>query len=475
MKNKKDIRNIIVYLALIIVIGILPAHEPITPLGMRIIGIMTGTIWAWCTLDMIWPSFVALILVGVAGYSNVTALYASAMSNTTLMQMFLLLLLGGIITESGVGRALAIRIVNLKIAAGRPWLLSFLIIMAAFIPGLVVGSTPAMIVVWSIIYNICDEVGMKKKESWPVFIIFMTAVESIRAMNVLPFQISVVAVLGFAQAVDPEVTVSYVPWIVFTFIYIFLELFALMLAYRFIFKPDTSKLKKYEQKNVIEPFTLEQKWALGLLGALVVLLLIPNMLPKGNLIVDTLSKVGTIGIIAFVVSAALLIPKDGKQMFPFNNIANKGLIWAMMVMSTSALTVSSAMTSEEAGVAIFLNEFVSGMTWMKGGVVFGFALLAVALVTTNVLANNIIGLITITILFTLAETMKVNPMTYFALLLIAGNSGFMFPSSSSPAAMLYGNSEWISSTDIIKYSAVFIVVVLIMFAVAGIPLASIIF
>ena len=475
MRNKRDIKNFVIYVAVMITIGMLPAPEPITPLGMRIIGIMTGTIWAWCTLDMIWPSFIALILVGVAGYSSVTELFASAMSNTTLMQMFFLLLFGGIITESGVGHALAIRIVNLKFASGKPWLLSFLIIMAAFIPGLIVGSTPAMIVVWSIIYSVCDEVGMKKRESWPVFILFMTAVESIRAMNVFPFQISVVAVLGFAQAVDPGVTIPYAPWIVFTLIYILLELLALMLVFRFVFKPDVSRLKKYKQEKHIDPFTVEQRWALRLLGVMVVLLMIPNMLPEGNLLVDTLSRIGTVGIIALVVSASLLISKDGKQMFPFNNIANKGLIWAMMVMSTSALTVSNAMTSEEAGVAVFLNNFVSGMTWIKGGSVFGFALLAVALIVTNVLANNIVGLITITILFTLAETMNVNPMTYFALLLISGNSGFMFPSSSSPAAMLYGNSEWISSKDIIKYSAVFILVVLVMFAIIGIPLASVIF
>lgn len=475
MRSKKDYVHLTAYLILTVGIGVLPAVEPITQMGMRIVGIMVGAIYAWCTLDMIWPSFVALILVGLTGYSNVTALYASSMSNNTVMIMLFMLLFGGIVTVSGVGRALAIRIVNLKIASGKPWVLSILIMLSAFLPALILGSIPATLICWSIIYSICEEVGIEKKSSWPVFIIFMTAVEGIRAMNVLPFQISVVAVLGFAQAVDPALTIPYAQWIMFTLIYCLIEMLILTLVYKLIMRPDVSRLKNYVRKDNIEPFTYEQKWALGLLVALIVLLMIPSLFPKGNPVVDTLNMIGTIGIIALVVGFSQLATRNGMQLFPIKEIAHQGISWPMLVMTTTTITLSSAMTSAESGVAAFLSGWIAPLFSGIPGEIFGIALLIIALITTNVLANSVVGLITITLLFTLGESVGLNPMLFFALLLISGNSGFMFPSSSSPAAMLYGNSEWIGKKDIILYSAIFMVVVGIMFVVVGVPMANLFF
>jgi sodium-dependent dicarboxylate transporter 2/3/5 len=475
MKSKKDWINLLIYIVLMVVISLIPPSGPITALGMKVIAIMVATIYAWCSMDIIWPSFVALVLVGLSGFSSVNALYASAMSNNTLMQMFFLLLFGGVIASSGMGDALALRIINLKMAKGKPWLLTILIILAAFIPGLIIGGIPATLIVWSIIYSICEEVGLEKKSPWVVLVIFMTAFMGNNAMNVFPFQISVVAVTGFARAVDPTVSVPYGPWMIFVLIFTLATMAVCLLVYKLIFKPDLSKLKNYESKENIPPFTFEQKSALWLMLALVILLLIPNMLPKGNFVVDNMNRIGAVGIIALVVAASQFIVKDGKQCFPFKKVADNGIMWPMMIMSTTALTISSAMTSAESGVSAALTQFVSAATGGSGGVIFGFMILAIALLATNILANNVVGLITITILFTLAPSVGINPMIYFALLLFAGNCGYLFPSSSTPAAMLYGNLEWIGKGDIIKYSAVLIVIVLVMFAVLGIPLASVMF
>ncbi len=35
----------------------IPAREPITEVGMQIIGIFIGLVWLWSTSGMLWPSF----------------------------------------------------------------------------------------------------------------------------------------------------------------------------------------------------------------------------------------------------------------------------------------------------------------------------------------------------------------------------------------------------------------------------------
>ncbi len=43
----------------------LPAPEPLTPYGMALLGIFIGAVYGWCTVSMIWPSLLALTLMGL--------------------------------------------------------------------------------------------------------------------------------------------------------------------------------------------------------------------------------------------------------------------------------------------------------------------------------------------------------------------------------------------------------------------------
>lgn len=47
--------------------GLLPAPEPMTAVGMRLIGIFFGTIWLFSFAGVIWPSIMAVLAVGYSG------------------------------------------------------------------------------------------------------------------------------------------------------------------------------------------------------------------------------------------------------------------------------------------------------------------------------------------------------------------------------------------------------------------------
>ena len=42
--------------------------EPITEVGMTVLGVFIGMVYLWSTVDSIWPSLLGLLLVGFAGY-----------------------------------------------------------------------------------------------------------------------------------------------------------------------------------------------------------------------------------------------------------------------------------------------------------------------------------------------------------------------------------------------------------------------
>ena len=41
--------------------GQLPPMEPLTPLGMNLIGIFLGVLYGWIFIDIIWPSIAGLL------------------------------------------------------------------------------------------------------------------------------------------------------------------------------------------------------------------------------------------------------------------------------------------------------------------------------------------------------------------------------------------------------------------------------
>lgn len=63
----------------------LPAPAPLEPVGMAILGIFIGAIYAWCTVSLIWPSILALTLLGLTGYCTVQQAYATAAGNNTVL------------------------------------------------------------------------------------------------------------------------------------------------------------------------------------------------------------------------------------------------------------------------------------------------------------------------------------------------------------------------------------------------------
>ena len=60
----------------------IPPIGSMTTLGMTILGIFLGALWGWITCDMIWPSVLALVMLGFSGYTaNVSEALTSTISN----------------------------------------------------------------------------------------------------------------------------------------------------------------------------------------------------------------------------------------------------------------------------------------------------------------------------------------------------------------------------------------------------------
>ena len=60
----------------------LPPIGPLTSLGMQVTGIFIGLIYLCCVVDIIWPSMIGLIALGMTDYCTVTEAISSSVFGT---------------------------------------------------------------------------------------------------------------------------------------------------------------------------------------------------------------------------------------------------------------------------------------------------------------------------------------------------------------------------------------------------------
>lgn len=66
-KSIKYYFHTIICLLIMFGFGQLPAVEPLTPLGMRLIGIFLGLLYGWVFVDIVWPSMAGLLALMLIG------------------------------------------------------------------------------------------------------------------------------------------------------------------------------------------------------------------------------------------------------------------------------------------------------------------------------------------------------------------------------------------------------------------------
>ncbi len=72
----------IVCMLIMFCFGYLPPVEPITPLGMHIVGIFFGLLFGWMTIGLIWPSIMGCIALVLVGGMKIGAVLSSGWGST---------------------------------------------------------------------------------------------------------------------------------------------------------------------------------------------------------------------------------------------------------------------------------------------------------------------------------------------------------------------------------------------------------
>lgn len=447
--------NSIIGLALIFGFGFLPAIEPLTPLGMKLLGIFLGMVYLFTVCDVTWPSIAAIIALGLSGYCTINEAIAASMGHPVVFQSIMAYLVTGAMQYYGVAEFVARWIISRKCFRGRPMVFTYAYFLAFTFVCIIINSVAMIFLGWTILYGVYRMTGYKRGDKYVTLSLIGLVLSFMMGGAVVPFrswQYSLVMQYGEAAGIEINFAVFMAVGAIITFGTITLY----TLAMKYVFKTDFSKLRDFDPQSLKSEYAhMNKRQTIVLVVNAVVIgvILLASIVPSSSFIYEffnnTLSTAGIYGIGAI---ALCLIPLNKKRqpLIEFFDVAAFSMRWEVILMVGATMAVSSAVISEQSGLLAFASTALGPLFVGKGPIGVLLIVILLSALLTNIGSNIGFGALLIPMVTPFLAPTGANPVVVGIALIYVVNMGLILPGASAPAAIIHSNTEWMDSKEIYK-------------------------
>ncbi|SHI04048.1 solute carrier family 13 (sodium-dependent dicarboxylate transporter), member 2/3/5 [Sporobacter termitidis DSM 10068] len=481
--------HIIVGIVIMFGFGFIPAAPPLTPVGMRVIGIFIGLIYLWSFVQLDWPSLLGLAAVSFLigqiypDYANPGIFKVTELSFGHWIIIFILtsLLLTNTLNEIGFTKRIALWFMTRKLAKKSPWAFTTLFLIAVLFIGMFLDLMPILLFAMAIAYEMFDKLGCKKGDSYPVMLMIAIAFTANIAFGMTPISHTVVVI---GMSIFSEITKHSINLIEYMAIGIPVGIvaFALMILFmRFVVKPDMSAFKNIDIDKLCGerpgPMDLREKLTAGIFGLVVLFWLVPGLLSI---------FAPAAGITAFLNSWTIVIPPilgvvvmcivkvDNKPLLDFEDGFKKSIHWGVIFLVAGAMLIGTVLTEKTTGVTDFLVSVLSPYLHMG---LSTFAVVTIIILLTVLIvnfANHLpLTILMLSVCLPLVAAIGIDDKVLAIVVILAAQFGFCVPSSLASIAVIYGD-PWVKPKKVFLYGLAMMVVSMLVMTVVGYPLATLI-
>lgn len=457
---------------------LLPASQPLTPMGVKILAIFIGMIYLWCTTNPIGASILALLAVGATGYAPFTSVIASAISDSTWVVMFFTCILFMSSIESGMPEYISHGIFKATqgIVTGRPMILVLILMCASFVISALTDIIPAILMLWSISYAIIQDLKLKKTDRYSMLLVMGCFLGAMLGNAALPFKGATLIIISAFKAAS-GMEVPYGPYIVINLICSAVIMAAYCLIVKYGFRIDLDQVKGIDgriiAKKQLPPMSVSVRAHLLAVISFILLVLLTSMLPAGTPAREFLDGLGVAGIAAVMIVLLFIIKEQEKPIIKLTKVMGT-MPWAPLFMVLAAVYMAGAMKDQEVtGVIPWLKGLLNPILGGHNEFVFAALFFLLAMVLTCFFHNGALGNMMMPILFAVSDASGYHGVAIAMMTTLAINVAFLSPSASNYAPLLHGNKEYISLKDIWTYGLCFNVLAFLTFLLLGLPMAKI--
>jgi len=432
-------------IAIAIMIGfkyVVTPVEPLTPVGVEILGIFLGVIYGWLVAgDIFWPSLFGLVFMGLSEWSTVAGCFKTGFGHNNVMLMLFFFLFTNIINAAGITEYIARWITSRKFAEGKPYVIAIMIWIAACVLFFMVTATAAMLIMIPLVVEISKVYGLKPGNKYTASVLFGMFVIAGTSYILLPYKSLPLVVFSSYEALGGE-PINYAMYMLIIVITTLLFATMVFLTTKYIIKPDVSAIvsKKVDMSDLPKLNTY-QKAVLVYFCAVIIVVMIPNFVPKSVPISAFLKGMGTPGIMAMAVFIWYALRfKEGKNMM---ELFSHGISWGVIFILAFAMTVAAAVSDEATGIQAWLGVIIQPIVEGRSPFMLTMILCLFALFLTNIGNNQSVAAIITPILLSIGMASGANVPVLLTCLLLCCNAGYCTPPASATASLIFGTSDWV--------------------------------
>ncbi|MBO5140955.1 MAG: SLC13 family permease [Peptococcaceae bacterium] len=460
--------------------------EPLTEIGMTIVGVFVGMVYLWSALDSIWPSLLGLLLVAIAGYIPdmtgyvaVKQLFLEAFGSETVVVCILGMVLFAGVEFVGCTKYMARFFMSIKALEGKPYVFLYIFFVGAYFISGLTSPLASMLIMWPIAQEVCATYGYKKGDKVFALMICGVYLASTLGQPMLPFKGASYIVISAYMNMSGAV-INFGSYILYTIVMSLMLLAFFLVFVRFVYRPDVEAIKRVTvaelTKEKLPPMNIQQIAFLLMLVAYVVLLLMPNFLPKTIPFVKFINDIGILGLTIIFIVILMVIPYKGKPMLDFKAVAKKSFSWDIMFLVAAAMYVCTAMSSNVTGVKPFLVQILSPLLGDKPVIIFVLLILAFAVTTTNFANNAGMAVVLLPVILSFAEFYPTANMNALAItVVLAVFVALLTPAASPYCGMLHARRDLVSYGEILQLFVPMFFIALISYTFIGYNIASMLF
>ena len=471
--------HIIIILVLMFGIGFIPPVSQLTVTGMKILGILIGTIYGVAVCAPAWPCLLAMAALALLGIAPVATILSTGLGSDSVMLMIFFFVFVAVLDQNKITEFLATWMITRKVVKGRPWLFSYFMIVGTMFAGAIGSSFPAMIVFWGILVSVCRMYDIKPFTKYPTLMFMGICIGGLASSSTWLFRGNPLFVnASLMQISNGQFSFNFGLYAAFSFIMWMIVIAGFILMCKYIFKIDLSMMKNIDDSVVNkENLILNKRQKVTMFYVVVVLVVYCGIgfTPSSSAVGQFFATLGSTIPIVLILALMSITFIDGEPILDFPKAATQGIVWDTVILSGVLLALSTIMMQADTGIAESVLALLYPVFQGKGTVFMCIVICAVSVFLTNFMANTTVGLMFTPVIYSFAMEMGFNPMPIMAMMLVSIHIAYVTPAASPFASLLFGNSTWVKSNDIYKYGVLTCIAITIVFLVIGIPLSNVFF
>ena len=464
--KKISIIHYIVVATLCLGFRFIPPFMGLTELGMGIVGTFLGAIYGWIFIDMLWPSVMALVGIGIS--IGMTNMMAQSFGSMTIVMLIVCMLAVGVAMKNGAFNWLAMKLLTNKYMQGKGWMTLFIIFILAWLTGAFNPIVMCMIFC-GFMTAMFKQCGVEKDDPLVLFSFLAISYQLMRGQILFPFKSTGLVYLSSYNNMFPNQPMPYGDYMVMMIIMGILMTVVLIALMKFVFRVDVSPLNKFKLENGCPAATKGQKISLIIFVVFLVLNILTTMGPLAQYL-------GVIGVVGNSMLIGCIVPllkdENGKPLGEMEDLLQM-VNWGQVMMVGYIMVVSTQMMMPTTGIPAFMANVIKPFMTLPP-MVFIIVVMTFCMVLTNVANNMLATVLCMPFMVNFASMIGMNPIGMVCLLFIISEFALATP-AASPVTAVAMSQEMVTSSKMSKTGIKLVIPLFIVFMIVAWPLQGIIF